>query len=360
MLVLLVCLTLAACGGGDDDRDGPNFEIGVRDTPYKVTYRLDDKSSSSIAATTDVVWVRQPFESRLESSSDGTLHGVQIAAIDRLRLGTVDEPLIIARVPGLAVSDVRVRPLLDDALDAGLLERGALRSILGRRCQVLRSGTLLGAGPLVPITKAEHADSCIDNGGLLLEETLFSNGKATLHRVATDIDASPRMSDDLFEIGDFTAAADKGAGSSLPVDPTKGALGSFWTLDADAVPRGFTQVGRFGIVPPQSDRFAIPDNPAIIAGTADVFVRDTDFVVVWQGGSRGGVDAFPPIRDAIPVDGGALGDGEAELSALGNEVRFARPHGKFVHVIGTLAVDTLTAIARDLRETQGTGLVYLR
>jgi len=34
------------------------------------------------------------------------------------------------------------------------------------------------------------------------------------------------------------------------------------------------------------------------------------------------------------------GDGEVVLSALGNELHFARPQGKFVHVIGTLPVRT--------------------
>jgi hypothetical protein len=90
-----------------------------------------------------------------------------------------------------------------------------------------------------------------------------------------------------------------------------------------------------------------------------VFVRGADFVVVWQGGTVGQVVAYPPTKGARHVDGVAVGDGEAVLSALGTELHFARPHGKFVHVDGTLTVRELTAVARDLRETQGTGLVYL-
>ncbi|MEA3055429.1 MAG: hypothetical protein QOD30_861 [Actinomycetota bacterium] len=360
--MLLVCIALTACSGGaggDDAVDDRGVEIGRRAEPYRIVYRLDDRSDPNVEPTTDEVWVRQPFESRLETSRGSTLESVQISAIDRLRLGTIDQPLVIARVPGLAVSDVRVAPVLDDAIDAGLLVRAGLRKVLDRRCELVRSGTLLGAGPLVPITDAEHAETCIDREGLVLEETLFSEGKPTLHRVATTVDTSPDLTNDQFAVGDLTAAVDKGAGSTRPVDPHAGALGSFWVLGSDAVPRGFDLVGRYSIVPPQSDRFAVPGNPAIVAGTADVYVRDSDFLVVWQGGTAGRVVAFPPTPGARQIDGGALGAGEAVLSALGNELHFPHVRGRFVHVVGTLTVRELTVIARDLRETQGTGLVYL-
>lgn len=342
----------------------PAFEIGSRAEPYRVVYRLDDLSDPAVTPTTDQVWVRQPFESRLETSGgdgDGeeVLQSVQISAIDRLRLGTLGEPLIIARVPGIAVSDLRVSPMLDAAVEAGLIERREQRVVAGRRCQVVRSGTLLGAGPLVPISDREHADSCIDAEGLMLEETLSFDGEATLHRLAIEVDTSPTLTADMFDIGKIVVPADKGAGSSLPVDPDVGALGPFWVLAADDVPDGFGRVGRFSIIPPQPDRFATPQNPAIVAGTADVFVRGADMIVLYQGGTAGGVVAFPPTPHAAPVDGGALGDGEAVLSALGNEVHFLQPHGKFVHVIGTLPVDDLVALARDLLVSEGTGLVYL-
>lgn len=359
--MLLFCVAITACSGeprGNEAVDD-SFTIGRRVEPYRIVYRLDDRSNPEIEPTTDEVWVRPPFESRLETSRDSAVQSVQISAIDRLRLGTIDQPLVIARVPGLAVSDVRVAPVLDDAIDAGLLVRAGRRSVLGRPCQLLRSGTLLGAGPLARITDAEYAETCVDREGLVLEETLFTAGKPTLHRVATEFDTSPGLTDDRFAVGDLTAPVNKGGGSTRPVDPQAGALGSFWVFPSGAAPRGFDFVRRYSIVPPQSDRFAVPDNPAIVAGTADVYVRGPDFVVIWQGGTVGQVVAFPPTKGARRVDGGAVGKGEIVLSALGNELHFARPRGKFVHVVGTLTVRELTAIARDLRETQGTGLVYL-
>ena len=139
-----------------------------------------------------------------------------------------------------------------------------------------------------------------------------------------------------------------------------GALGAFWTPPGNDPPDGFTRVGRFAIVPPQAERFAASlQDPGIVAGTADVFVRGPDFVVVWQGGTLGGVEAYPPTDGAAAVDGGPVGRGEVLPSALGTELRFPQEGGRFVHVVGTLQADDLRAVARSLVETEGTGLVYL-
>ena len=337
----------------------PGFEIGSREEPYRIVYRVGDLGDDRVEPSVDELWVRPPFESRLETSAEDQQRSVQISAVDRLRIGSLDQPLVIARVPGLAVSDVRVRPVLDDAIDAGLLELREQREIAGRRCQVVRSGTTLGTGPLVEITDDEHADTCIDGEGLLLEEILYLDGEPTLHRIATEVDADPEIADDLFETGDISMPADKGGGSSLPVDPDVGAVGPFWTTPGNRPPDGFDLVGRFSIVPPQPERFAAQTDPAIVAGVADVFVRGHDFVVVWQGGTVGRVDAYPAMPDAPRVDGGDVGEGELHLSTLGSELRFPQPRGRFVHVVGTLPADELAAIARSLTVSEGAGLVYL-
>lgn len=337
----------------------PSFTIGSRAAPYRIVYRLGDLSDDRVEQSIDEVWVRQPFESRLETSTNDELQGVQVSALDRIRIGSLDEPLVIARVPGLAVSDVRIAPVLDDAIDAELLELREQREVAGRRCQVVRSGTLLGGEHLVPATDAEHADSCLDGEGLLLEEVLYHDGAPTLHRIAIEVDTDPALRDELFEPGEITLPADGGGGSSLTVDPEAGSVGAFWTPPGNDPPRGFDRVGRISMVPPQPERFAAQTDPAIVAGVADVFVRGHDFVVVWQGGTVGRVESHAATPGAARVDGGALGDGELLLSALGTELRFPQPRGRFVHVVGTLPADELVAIARSLTETEGAGLVYL-
>lgn len=346
---------------GDPVPDDASFTIGDRALSYRIVYRVDDLGDAAVVPGTDEVVVRRPAESRLRTfrgaPPGGGLLSVQIAALDRLRLGQVDQPLIIARVPGVGVSDLRIAPVLAAGVEAGLLERRGQRMVAGRRCEVVRSGTVLGAGPLVPITAGEHAESCFDAEGLLLEETLFLQGRPTLHRIAVEVRTSLTITDDTFEVGPIVVPVDKGGGSSTAVDPTVGAVGPFWVLPAAAVPAGFEHKGRLSIVPPQPDKFAEPQNPSIIAGTADVYVRGADLIVLWQGGTIGQVDAFAPSPHASPIEVAGLGRGEQLLSALGTELRFSRPSGTFVHVIGTLAPAALREVAGALIETDGAGLV---
>ncbi|MFZ6004771.1 MAG: hypothetical protein ACOYXM_12670 [Actinomycetota bacterium] len=338
-----------------------SFEIGDAPVVYRVTYLLEDLSDPAVEPSTDVVLVRRPVESRLETYAGeppgDELLSVQIAAVDRLRLGQPDRPLVVARVPGVGASDLRIRPILRSGVERGLLELGEQRQVSGRRCQVVTSGTLLGAGPLVPITSAERAESCFDADGLLLEELLFLDGKATLHRIAVHLDTAPDLPTDAFEVGEIEAPVDEGGGSSTPVVPTEGALGSFWILPAPEVPTGFEHRIRLSVIPPQPDRFAEPSTPGVIAGTADVYIHGADLVVIWQGGTLGGLDAYDASPHATQVEAASLGSGELLLSARGTEVRFARPGGRFVHVVGTLDPAALTDIARSLVETEGTGLV---
>lgn len=344
-------VVLAACSGDGSapeavERD-PDFVIGTPTAPYRVVYDVDGTGTESVS-------VRPPFESRVETSTGA----VQVTAMDRISFRNDGDALVVAREPGLAPPDVRVAAVLDDAEAAGLLERRGQKEILDRRCQVVRTGAPLAAGPLVPITDDEHVDTCIDADGIPLEEVVTSDGARVLRRVATDVDLDVDLGDDRFDPGDITLPADEGGGAALRVDPERGDVGPFWVLPGNEPPDGFVRVGRRSIIPPQPERFA-DDSPRTVAGTADVFRRGSDALVVWQGGTIGRADAYAPVGGARTVDGGALGAGEVVLSALGTELRFPQPGGRFVHVIGTLPPDDLLEVARSLLETEGTGLVYL-
>lgn len=342
----------------------PDFVIEQYRGSYRIVYRLDDPSGR-IQPETDRVEVRPPFESRLETAvgipPGGAAVSVQIAQRDTLRIGGVDEPLTIARVPGLAPSTIRIAPVLDDAIAAGLLEPREQREVIGRRCQVYRSGSTLGAGPLVPITEGEFADSCIDAQGLLLEETLFVDGEASFRRTAVEVDLDHEPADDTFDTGEISAPVDQGGGAVTRAEPDSRPEGPFFELPDDAVPAGFSRVGRFSVIPPQPEKFSDPTlRDSIIAGVVDLFTDDQgDLVAVYQGGTLGQVQAFTPLDFAQPVAATALGEGKLALSALGTELRFALDPGRFVHVYGTVGVDVLTGVADALVETEGTGLVLV-
>lgn len=347
--------------------DDPSFVVGQTPSDHRIVYVLTDPQGGRDSET-DRVWVRSPFESRLETASGtppgGDAISVQVGDLRHLRIGGVSDAATVARVPGLAPSSIRLAPIIDDAIDAGLLERREQREVAGRRCQVFRSGSTLGSGPLRPITGEEFADSCVDADGLLLEETLFVDDSPVFRRTAVEVEVGDIADDDLFATGDPTAPVDRGGGSTVPAAADSFPVGTFWVLPDDGVPDGFRLRERFSVIPPQPDRFADPTlRDAIIAGVADVYVRDDGrFFVAYQGGTLGGVPAFPSAEEvaaAEPVDAGAVGDGAVLLSALGTEVRIPLDGGRFVHVIGPLPPMTLVEIARSLEAIEGDGLVLL-
>lgn len=340
------------------------FRIDQHGGPYRVVYRVEDPGGDA-GVQTDRVWVRSPFESRLETASGAPpgdeVVSVEIATVDRLRFGGEQDGATIARVPGLAPAALRVAVILDEAEDAGLLEAGEQRMVAGRRCQVYRSGALLGSGPLEPITEDQYADSCVDGDGLLLEETLVVEGEAVVRRVAVEVDLDADLDDELFDPGEISAPVDQGGGAATPADPASAPEGPFHRLPADDVPDGFELQGRFSVIPPQPERFSDPRlGDQIVAGVADVYSDGRgDAFVVYQGGTFGRVDAFAPEPTAAAVRHPRFGRGELLLSALGTELRFELDDGRFLHVAGTIEPSRLEQIAGSLEEIQGTGLELL-
>lgn len=337
------------------------FRIGSPAGPYRVDYRVEDPSGE-VPPTLDQVLVDPPFRSRLEiHPPGGGAPSLQIGTLDRLLVldasGPGAQPVTVARVPALAPAAIRVEPVLDDAVAAGVLELRGQREVAGRRCQVLRSADLLEAGPLRPVGDGEHVDTCVDAQGLVLEEVRRRDGAPVLVRTAVRVATGLEVDDEVFETGPVSAAPEQGGGATTPADPGTAPEGPVWDLPDAAVPDGLERVGRYSVVPPQAERFADPaQRDGIIAGIADVWQGGGDVLVVYQGRTLGGVPAFEPVDFATPVAGTALGDGSLLLSALGSELRFARPEGRFVHVFGSLSPAVLRDVAGALVEGVGTGL----
>lgn len=350
----------------DEVATDPEFRIADDASGYRVVYLVESLGDRGEPTpdTTETVHVVRPYEGRLEVAEGappgGEVTSLQMTTFDRLRLGGPRSALVVHRVPDLAVSDVRVGPVLDRAVAEGLVDVGGQKVVAGRRCQVLRTATLLGAGPLRPITASESAESCVDAAGVLLEEILLLDGEPALRRVAVSVEIGPDVEPGTFEPGPVVAPVDQGGGSVLPVDPDTAALGEFWALPDDAVPGGFARHRRYAVIPAQPERFdEDPAGGTPIAGTVDVYRRGPDALIVFQGATAGGDDAFAPMPGAIATDAGSLGAGELVLSATGSEVRVDRGDGRFVHVRGSLPPDDLIEVARSLDRIEGTGLVYL-
>lgn len=376
-LVALAAFVVLRPGSPDDDdqvaapssrviKGAENVRIVRTPAAWRIVYRLEEHGSEEgdITVSTDKVWVRRPFESRLETWS-GPPPGeasqfVQVGWFARRGTKPVDAERLVLRLPPAgAPSDVRLRPILTAAEEYGLIERREVREVASRRCQVLRSGGLLSAPYLQPPTGDSYADSCVDAAGLVLEETLVDAGKVLSRRLAVEVDEDPDLGDIEMEMSEGEPVpADKGGGVVQPLTPDSRPPGEFYELPAP--PAGFAHQGRYSVIPPQPENFSdFSREGFIFGGVTDVYVRGEDFVVLDQWGTLRGQDppAPPPAIDRVDIP--LLGAGGIALSGAGSELRFDLPGGRLVRLTGSLGPDELTRIARELVVVQGGELVPL-
>ena len=344
------------------DAGGPVPQLPAP-SQYRLVYvreELPDKGAAR--SSTEVHSVRRPFESHV-IRSEGRLPGgdpllERTARLTRslTRVGR-NAANVLGVAPAAAPGDVRLASLLDRAIELGLIERREQRKVLGRRCQVYRTGGSLYEGTLRRAEPGAHADSCVDGAGLVLEEVIVTEALTT-RRIAVELEDEADLDDALFEVGEPTAEVRQGGGSARPVDPAAAPLGPFWQLPTP--PPGFEHVGRFSVIPPQAEVFGDPTREGeLVATVADVWRRGPDMIVVDQGGSLHGVPPYRPDLNAPRRALGELGSAEEHLTAQGPELRVALPQGRFVRVTGTLPVNQLAEVASHLRQVTGTGLVYL-
>ena len=345
------------------DRDGSVAAAGaaveVTRTPetYRVVYRLEEQSGDDVTDSTEVLSVRRPFESRLEIRA-GTPPGeaietVQVNAFARFRTGTPGEDggtFIVP--PAVAGDDLRLEPVVDDLLDAGV-QRRERREVLGRPCQVYRALTGLLGRPAPPAAD-EHVDVCVDEAGLLLEQVEVFEGRLVARRLAVEVEEDLRLDDDLFAVGDTTLTVEQGGGAVRLLAPGSQPPGTFWELPS--APAGFRLVGRYSVVPPQPENFGDPTRIAFRrAGVSDVWARGPDLLVIDQGGTLQGAAPFEMDPETPRVDVGALGEGEILVAGTGAEVRVPMSGGRFVRAYGSVPVETLVEALRRLVEVQVEG-----
>jgi hypothetical protein len=337
-----------------------SVRVAVR-TPrsYRIVYRSELRTAGELTVTTERVWTRRPFESRLETWS-GPPPGrkrlsVTVDALGRLNTGRA----VFAVPPGPAATDRRPDVFLHDALRAGYAQARERRRVARRVCRVYRIGGDPGTDSLKPMRRVrrDYTDVCIDEAGLVLEEVGIVRGELTSRSIAVDIDEHPRLRKGLFRIGKPSIPAIQGGGSVRSVDPHSRSPGTFW--EAPSAPAGLKHKGRYAVVPPQTGFNDPTARGRIVAWVSDVWARGPDVLVVEQGGTLEGADPFAADRNASRVRVGALGRGELAYSLRSSEVRVKLRGGHFVRVIGTLAPSRLLAFARSLEKRKGGALVYL-
>jgi hypothetical protein len=346
LAAVIALLALAACADGTDG-DGTS---GVARS-YRITYEIDDQGAMT---TTEVRTVHRPFLGRVDTTG-----GIRITDAGVLATAPTDGEWVRIEVPiAPAGGDVRPDAVLDEALDAGIVEERGRREVAGRDCRVIALGGPVLGGTLTPIgaVEGESAVACIDDGGLVLAEMWTVDG-ATRRRIeAIDVEIG-NVDDDVFSLSDTMQVLPyRSGGGSVRVveDDEDPGFAERWRLAT--APKGFEHAGRYAVLPPLLGQQVDATRPRVadVALLTDVWVDGADLVLVDQGAVRqGGAppwDARPYVRR---VDLGALGRGELVLDLRMSELRVTRPDGGFVRVAGTVAPARLIELAR-LLELEGT------
>jgi hypothetical protein len=339
--------------------------LTIRRVPmsYRIVYRVESLSDRETAVSTEDVHVGRPFDSRTEARvgapPGSARQAVQVTSFGALETlaGDTSQPLIIQTVPDLAAADVRADVDLPELEAQGLTIRREVRRIAGRPCQVFRFGESILSGAIKPYAagSASFADECIDEAGLVLEDLWVTNGTRTRRKVATSVREGDAPN--VAIKGPFVEPK-QGGGAVKPVDPASHSIGETYDLPA---PAGFTYRGRWAVVPPQP---IDPNDPngrsRLVAGTADVWVRGADVVILDQGGTLGGGAPFADDETAPAVEAGAAGRGRLVLGLRMNQVRVLVGGGHYVKLLATLPSQDLRNLASTLvKLTGGTGLRYL-
>lgn len=336
--------------------DAPGlFEVAEPLDAYRIDYRVESAGSGDVVVTSDRLIVRRPFDARLESYSGpaptGTPSSVQVETFGKLLAdGDGGEEVVVAVPPGPPGADTRVDAGLAAALDDGRFELGERRAVLGRTCQVLRTATLLATGDLAPPGEDEHAETCIDADGLVLEELLVVEGSVLLRRVAIEVDVAPDVDEALFEAGQQTVPVDSGGGFVAELEVDSRQPGRFFESQE---PAGYDRLGRYVVIPPQQENFADPLRRGDrLTYVSDVFVDGASVAVLDQGGTFGRVDPFPD-RQGVEVDVAGLGGGFLSYGRNGPTLLVPRDEGKFVRARGSVDPAVLIALLEGLEEVEG-------
>jgi hypothetical protein len=364
-LIAIVLLAGACRGGGETDapqvvgRGGSvrvqtpsHVAIGAVPASYRVAYRVEDQDGEAVRTSEAALAVDAPFRTRLEVRTDKRITSLRVAHFAYLGRRIDDEDRVLTAVPGPSSDALRADLVLDEGT-------GEVRRVLDSLCEVHELG-----GPLLDnpgeLVLGEGVDVCIDARGLVLEQIEHgSDGAISRRWIATDVRARAALADrDVTLAGVEPVDAAEGGGSVQDIEPTSAPPGTFWQLDAP--PAGFTRRGRYAIVPPQSARTDDEHTRAqVLAGVVDVFVRGADVILVDQGGTLGGVPPFGSHPDSTAVDVGELArTAEWFRTPTGFEVRALLPPGHYVRVVGTVPVDELLALARQLHPIDGQGITY--
>lgn len=320
---------------------------------YRIVYRVENIAGGDRTVSTDELWVRRPFGSRLESRA-GSPPGGAVASVVLSDFGLLasfgpnSSHQVVRVAPGTPNGDLRLATVLDELVTHGHLRPlEGTRRILGRTSQRFLTGEPIGTGRLLRPTNGDDAELCIDRAGLRLEETWRVGGgpSAQARRRGPDGTSIP---DEMLQPEAPVMPPEQGGGELIPVEPTSRPPATLWELPR--TPEGFDHVGRYLFRPPGAPGDATVSRPETVF---DACARGPDFVLISQGSISANENAPP---DGRPVRLEHLGRAGVQGTVFGTSV-LARPDAvRYVRVVSTLkpkqgSIDRLEPAASPPRPT---------
>lgn len=353
--VLAVVIGVALVTGGDTERpqstlltaeavEGATDALAITAAPtaYTVSYELvtaddannvadttPDPETRTYTTSTETFRVRRPFSTHIANLSGPPPGGdLQQTIISDLGLYATssagDETQSVeAILPGAGIGDWRLDATLGDLVDDGTFQLGERRTLLGRECQVYRTGSPLENYALTKPTDTTYADLCIDASGLLLEQVAVDQGALLEHLTATAVDTAPTLTNDDFAITGTPTSIDDGGSVLTPIDGVPSDA-SYWTMSQ--APTGYTLQGRYtwqqaatdaasqGIGPDAST--GEPTN--VVTSYVDVYTSGPDVLVVLQGPTS--VEPATDTDPGVDVSSSSLGKVTAESKLTGSQL----------------------------------------
>ncbi len=349
---------------GADSDPSPLDDAGVDDPGGAAA----GTSSAAITFTTSTesFQVQRPFRTRIVSrvgAPPGTQQ--QWAIISDLGVSSssaegATEPDVETILPSAGIGDWRLDAVLGDLVaDGSFVVRGR-RELLGRQCQVYRTGSPLENYEVTAPTATTYADVCVDAAGLVLEQVAVRDGRVDEHLTATGVDPVAALGDDAFAIvGSPAPLTSGGMRLTLLSGPTDDA--SYWSLPSP--PAGFALIGRYALeqnatTPSASGVPSDPGSPGApgslgattaVTSYVDVYTNGPNTVVVHQGPTSVERTSVP----AATVNIAGLGTVDLDARLTGNAL-VAHPASSpdwFVDMSATMPRADLVHLAGALRRS---------
>jgi len=341
----------------------PNFTVTSVPSAYSIEYRVDSyDSSGKVSTDTEQFQFQRPFDAAVEGKAGappGTTQ--QWKSVSNLGLysdtSSGSDPQVYRVLPQTALADLRLDSTLGDLVKEGIFTPREQRRVLGRECQVYRTGAPLETFSLAKATATDYADACIDASGHLLEEVSVVSGKLGGRMLATSVNDHPTATASTFKItGPPSSLADGGA-ELTSIDLDKAPVVHYWSMPT---PAGYQHTGRYRLRQEQSQSSNSTETPATTAAPApakiletyvDVYTKGNDVLVVQQGAkdAEQAADASDPTKQTAPL--GSLGTVELRTGLTGTQLvaHPTTPAGSFLHVSGSAPLAQLKQAAATLR-----------